>query len=152
MSPEKQRIAIAEFCGWRVVHAKDSPATFPEPNIQSKQDRKNIEHSGRWHLLHGNRLIESFKWSNFRGVIPNPTLNCCPSQLPDYLNDLNAIYEAEKLLPDSNNYIEALHDVCVPGRKNVEWGTTPDYWPMIRATATQRAEALLRTIGQWEAY
>jgi len=60
--------------------------------------------------------------------------------LPDYLNDLNAMHEAEKALSlkGRNNYIDWL-------------GTTYyDSWEFCRATAAQRAEAFLRTIGKWE--
>ena len=65
------------------------------------------------------------------------------SDLPDYLNDLNAMHEAEKWLTDGRYYVDDywdhLSDLCghdEPG--------------MIMATARQRAEAFLRTIGKWE--
>jgi hypothetical protein len=61
-------------------------------------------------------------------------------QLPDYLNDLNAMHEAEKAMSvnDRNLYIDTL-------------GTTyHDSWEFCTATAAQRAEAFLKTIGKWE--
>lgn len=63
------------------------------------------------------------------------------SDLPDYLNDLNAMHEVEMILaedPIFRNY-EAMLDRVVP---------MSERW--IFATAAQRAEAYLRTIGKWE--
>jgi hypothetical protein len=56
--------------------------------------------------------------------------------LPDYLNDLNAMHEAEKVLDSTqgDRYFELLDQLDVPS---------------ISATAAQRAEAFLRTIGKW---
>ena len=65
------------------------------------------------------------------------------TDLPDYLNDLNAMHEAEMLLsedPIFRNY-EAMLDKVVP---------MSERW--IFATARQRAEAYLRTIGKWEGW
>ena len=69
--------------------------------------------------------------------------------IPDYLNDLNAMHEAEKGLTDEQDleYSEALEQV-VEGRfvtNNAE-----DMRRLRSATASQRAEAFLRTIGKWE--
>jgi hypothetical protein len=53
------------------------------------------------------------------------------TNLPNYLNDLNAMHEAEETLngQQSDAYF----------RRITSW-----------ATATQRAEAFLRTIGKWQ--
>ena len=69
--------------------------------------------------------------------------------IPDYLNDLNDMHEAEKVLTDEQDleYSEALEQV-VEGRfvtNNAE-----DMRRLRSATASQRAEAFLRTIGKWE--
>ena len=68
---------------------------------------------------------------------------------PDYTEDLNAMHEAEKVLTDEQDleYSEALEQV-VEGRfmaNNAE-----DMRRLRSATAAQRAEAFLRTIGKWE--
>lgn len=60
--------------------------------------------------------------------------------IPDYLNDLNAMHEAEKILTkqqweDYGDYLERMIDP-VKG------------W--LHATAAQRAEAFLKTLGLWE--
>jgi len=62
---------------------------------------------------------------------------------PDYLNDLNAIHEAEKLLTGAQclKYVEELNRAT----KCFEH-ITPAI--MIFATASQRSESLLRTIGK----
>ena len=70
-------------------------------------------------------------WTNREGVHDEP---------PDYPNDLNAMHEAEETLgsyiPSFMRYLDTLKDIS----------------PLcgVRATAAQRAEAFLRTIGKWE--
>jgi len=65
-----------------------------------------------------------------------------PVPLPDYLNDLNAMHEAEKILNVSDEQIEhweqMLTEICE--RDNII---------LLMATAAQRAEAFLKTIGKW---
>lgn len=63
------------------------------------------------------------------------------SDLPDYLNDLNAMHEAEKILNNNDwwEFVEHLTNICGGG---TALG--------ISATASQRAEAYLRTISKWE--
>lgn len=58
---------------------------------------------------------------------------------PDFCNDLNAMHEAEAVLTERQflSYAFALNDI-----DGSLWG--------IRATARQRAEAFLRTMGKWE--
>jgi hypothetical protein len=99
MTPQQQRIAIAEACGWKWA----------------------ILWTGE---LHGKPTGEQ---GPFR-------------QVPDYLNDLNAMHQAEKVLTGEqvDAYVTTL---CL--------AVQPE--PMLHAaTATQRAEAFLRTIGKWE--
>ena len=93
MSPEKQRIAIAEVCGW------------------SKADAK-------------------------RGY----TLSQFTEQVPDYLNDLNAMHEAESVLEANTSKMFGGWLLATCKGKNAIW----------HATARQRAEAFLRVLGKWE--
>ena len=69
--------------------------------------------------------------------------------IPDYLNDLNAMHEAEKILKDDQNldYSEHLENTTV-----ISMGTNYHCYlqRLISATARQRAEAFLRTLGKWE--
>ena len=114
MTEEQQRIAIAEFRGWK-------GCTDP------KCDYRKAMH------LHKNEVIafpESYSIPRF----------------PDYLNDLNAMHEAEKMMENDSAlrllYIENLERVTQCPFSVSEWYCTT-------ATAAQRAEALLRTIGKW---
>jgi len=59
------------------------------------------------------------------------------SDLPDYLNDLNAMHEAEKVLSEKQ-WVQ--YDSMMPLRDPQK----------IHATARQRAEAFLRTLGLWQ--
>ena len=93
MTPEHQRIAIAEACGW------------------------TTKHKGLW--------VERLQTY---------------AALPNYLNDLNAMHELEGIL--TNEQIE----VYCSFLQKPQWGI----WWGIHATASQRAEAFLRTIGKWE--
>jgi hypothetical protein len=66
--------------------------------------------------------------------------------LPDYFNDLNAMHEAEKMLTEEQRiaYSDCTYDIALKAQK--ETGK----WRWISLTATQRAEAFLRTLGKWE--
>lgn len=113
MTLEKQRIAIAEACGW-----------------------KFLKHRKSWN------------WWNKKKC---EYLCVCP----DYLNDLNAMHEAEKTLTDEQYFSDVLaayEDCTFTGwlfRIMVRRVDDPDFRTH-SATAAQRAEAFLRTIGKWE--
>jgi len=64
-------------------------------------------------------------------------------EVPDYLNDLNAIHGAEKLLTYEQVNLFVTHLRGFTPAKNWEgcWG--------LHATAAQRAEAFLKTLGKW---
>lgn len=118
MSPEAQRIAIAESVGWK-HHKGEEPVyggTFKEAGWTSPK--------GRFHKS---------DWAS-KSVFG----------LPDYLRDLNAMHEAEKALEPSiiKAYVSWIWQVMATSNEALI-GT-------IHATATQRAEAYLRTIGKWE--
>ena len=66
--------------------------------------------------------------------------------LPDYLNDLNAMHEAEKQIKDFSHYARHLKWIMlgpdqIPQRER---------WKVVHATAAQRAEAFGRTLGLWK--
>ena len=105
MTPEQQRIAIAEACG----------LTNVAPMIV-----KNVKHEGD--------DITVGIWSDDGWV-------------PQYLNDLNAMHEAEKTLTDK------AHEEF---RLNLYDLIRDDSRLIVSSTASQRAEAFLRTIGKWE--
>jgi hypothetical protein len=108
MTPEAQRIAIAEACGWQGPH-------HPE----------NVAGMAGW-------------WSQERGVWwVNPQgERVMIGSVPDYLDDLNAMHEAEKVLTDEQKH------------EYEEWLSHEYYFPTMTAAA-QRAEAFLRTLNLW---
>jgi hypothetical protein len=67
--------------------------------------------------------------------------------VPDYLHDLNAIHEAEKLLSEQyDTYRAHLTEICLrdwaEGRHYTQHGES--------ATAAQRVHAFLLTLGMWK--
>ena len=101
MNNEKQKIAIAEACGWTKIGHYEQEITGRKPT---------------------NGFYET---------------------IPDYLTDLNAMHEAEKVL-DPDDYAQYEQNL----RK-----TYPVFmgggFHLLHATAAQRAEAFLRTVGKW---
>jgi len=81
---------------------------------------------------------KGYDWSRSDGI----------GVLPDYLNDLNAMHEAEKTLDDDQDleYSECLEPVV-----KARWGANNscDMQRLRSATAAQRAEAFLRAINKW---
>ena len=106
MSPEAQRIAIAEACGWREVN-------HPTTEFEVAQGFHPTRPQGR-------------------------------QRLPDYLTDLNAMHEAEKVLTESQSAEYQRH--LEGSRRFIGAAEFFTY----HATAAQRAEAFLRAIGKWE--
>lgn len=100
-------------------------------------------------------IAEACGWIYFDGWHhPN-----CRGSLPNYCNDLNAMHEAEKVLDGVHSwngeehhwsaeeaYMGHITDIIArdSGQK------TSDDWQFLCATARQRAEAFLRTLGKWE--
>ena len=62
-------------------------------------------------------------------------------EFPDYCNDLNAMHEAEKIF-DNALYCRYIDELCTQAIKGKNC--------MYLATAAQRAEAFLKTIGKWK--
>jgi len=92
------------------------------------------------------RIAEACGWTEvgecenggfrLRGFPPN-RYEAHRKPIPNYCNDLNAMHEAEKALT-----VEQWHDYV---------NFMPSRWECaVHATARQRAEAFLRTLGKWE--
>ena len=78
---------------------------------------------------------EQINWAITEAIGADPHWKCAK----DYCNDLNAMHIAEKHLFDT--------------RKDTSYGyelATGECTTMWHATARQRAEAFLRTLGKWE--
>lgn len=125
MSPEQQRIKIAEACG--LMGAK-LVMYYHNPHGGGLQDVCTKTNPHPWRK-------GEFEW------VP----------VPDYLNDLNAMHEAEKVLSDVTandqfaRYCGILNEMLCPiSCHGSRCGFT------IHSTAAQRAEAFLRTLGLWE--
>lgn len=137
MTPEKQRIAIAEACGFRKIH-----------EVFYDWERRTKWNSPRRYFRspnsdYGNKLFPNQAWgwgppSEWNLGVPNW------DGVPDYLNDLNAMHEAEETLTRKQ-----LVDYCnFQLRTSTGEGCVTEY-KMIRASAVQRAEAILRTVNKW---
>jgi len=111
MTPDQQRIAIAEACGWKRY----------EPNPESIS--RGYPKWGYW-------IKPVF---SFREPLEYP---------PDYLNDLNAMHVAEKVLTDETwpIYLSLL-------TKKDQKTLTQTWMPVAHASASTRAEAFLRTLN-----
>lgn len=73
-------------------------------------------------------------------------------ELPDYLNDLNAMHEAEKTLNETQRKTYAWQIIGL-ARKQAGMEDHESHYPVpfvLFATAAQRAEAFLRTLNLWE--
>jgi len=66
-------------------------------------------------------------------------------RLPNYLNDLNAMHEAEKLLKSEQHFTFQVELARV-----INTTTYPLNFALLHATAAQRAEAFLRTLNLWK--
>jgi hypothetical protein len=65
---------------------------------------------------------------------------CYNSKIPDYLNDLNAMHDAEKMLEVEDNHAYGCY--CIELYE--KYGNT------VSLAAAQRAEAFLRTLNLWK--
>jgi hypothetical protein len=125
MKAEAQRIAIAEAMG---ANCWFRPTVIgPELVVAVVSGERNTAF-----------------WSKWRVARPEEEMGT--HRLPDYLNDLNAMHEAEKVLRPDGVYGEwAKWEVYVKTLGDKLTG--PD--DVAHATAAQRAEAFLKTIGKW---
>jgi hypothetical protein len=120
MTPEAQRIAIAEACGWRDCKTADSIGRVITKTIVGTNDELQKR---------GQKLEE-------RGL-PNWPY----SVVSDPLNDLNAMHQAWLTLNESERFNFREHCRDIAGREKIWWE---------EAIAKFGAEAFLRTIGKWE--
>lgn len=129
MKPEKQRIAIAEACGWSDVgFYEDNYGLGFWSGIRSLSDKEK-------------RMLPKHKQESITkyGV-----------EIPNYLNDLNAMHLVEQTL-DTKQQVWYLQKLSQVRLKQGEGGMIACLIDRLAfATAPQRAEAFLRTIGKWE--
>ena len=174
MNKEEQKIAIAEACGWRGQPAEQSwehKAGFPpywrsipmfevetfdffsasriarvllDPNNKPvfRKVYCGVINNRDWYSMMP--IVEYFENTDQYKLWPIIEQSLVPfvEHLPDYLADLNACNEMEQVLTsgEREEFKNILEVACA--------GTTQ--WDRISATAAQRAEAFLRTIGKWK--
>jgi hypothetical protein len=76
------------------------------------------------------------------------SLNGIRTPIPNYCNDLNAMHEVTSVLGDRTT--QRFTDELIKATKADSHGVAVIYSSLYDATAAQRAEAFLRTIGKWE--
>lgn len=123
MTDEQQRIAIAEACGVLPEMTDICPDCGGLTPYEAGDD-------------YGLTIWEKCNRCNNTGRVNL----YYAGKIPDYLNDLNAMREAEKHLPDLNLYRRFLY------LEVLEDPTNQSNEPAF-ATARQRADAFLRTRG-----
>jgi hypothetical protein len=131
VSPEKQRIAIAEACGWK------------------KEIFLPVSDCSEAELILGYDEITEI-WKSPNGQYVRDAF------FPDYLSDLNAMHEAVMSLPSERRveYRKQLKYIVAPRTKPARAGGLvfmgdKEYDAWFNATAAQRAEAFLRTLNLW---
>jgi hypothetical protein len=130
MTDEQINAAIAEACGWK-------------------------PHRRSWKLSKGENghVVDYFKTKeaaeeylqicrkNTAGWLNEVDVFEVAAKLPNYCDDLNLMHEAERVL--QNQFSIMIEEAYW---RNLEWVKPHP----IYATARQRAEAFLRTLGKWE--
>jgi hypothetical protein len=120
MNKERQRIAIAEACGWTEILRPCDEAYHDLPT-----DTLGLVMGRVCGIRPGGIHIE----------------NAAP--LPEYLKDLNAMHEAEKVLRNDR-------EAAFRGLLWLAHGQPEMRCAIVHASASQRAEAFLQAIGKWE--
>ena len=114
MTNEQQRIAIAEACGWKKMNWNEA-TVYGSPT-----------HGFRvWKSKHQDSIM------SYKGRVGE--------RIPDYLNDLNAMHDAEKMLEVEDNHAYGCY--CIELYE--KYGNT------VSLAAAQRAEAFLKTLNLW---
>lgn len=107
MDKEKQRIKIAEACGWKDIFIENQELVLGKHEPESM---------GRDYL-----------------------------DVPDYLNDLNAMHKAEKILKGKRLFFQ--YSLALSALPQFQGN---NHLNTFHATAEQRAEAFLKTLNLWE--
>ena len=137
MTEQEMRIEIAKACGWRNIRPLGDPLR------------------NRWTCFTDDQNgypPENFTEETLVGLHPENSDRALLSAVPDYTTDLNAMNEVEKMLTEeqyTSYSLAAFEDTSFTGwlfRIMVRCREEPDYRTH-SASAYERAEAFLRTIG-----
>lgn len=85
--------------------------------------------------------VDDYVWIHPTNGKAYPDMLC---YLPDYLNDLNSIHEAENFLTEDQQRRYFFH---LFKTQRLDDGAL---WKAVHITARQRAEAFLKTLGLWK--
>ena len=122
MMPEAQQIAIAEAWVWEKPY---------------------------WSSSYQRLIGRPPKWDSWPGVFLEKSTAL--AAVPDYLKDLNAMHGVEQILTALQckeyvlNIMRTTKSMHVPDDV-----TREDIFQWLHATAAQRAEAFLKTVGKWD--
>jgi hypothetical protein len=116
MSPERQRVVIAELCGHKDIAIRI--------------------------IAEGTGLDTPMICSGVVGL--------GGYSLPDYLNDLNAMRDAEVCLFKGSDLWQKFAFALIDASGGSGMSELDGLCCMIQATAAQRAESFLRTLNKWE--
>lgn len=143
MNPDKQQIAIAEACGWKWMR-----------RMTEVGEPAGYNNSSVWLFSPGHLEgidCQTVPVGRFERCDKPEKHNGFAYNAPNYLTDLNAMHEAEKVLTDTWRNIGSQRSVFTSHLLVMTGGYyTVGFWPSIHATAAQRAEAFLKTIEKWE--
>lgn len=126
MNAKEKRIAIAELCGWKPGE---------DDRMKDGTYRWDIRANG---VIFGSKPMTYIDSDEFCGSY------LCDQKVPDYINDLNAVREAEEVILKQglqDTWLDCLVEVVVG--KNVHWSDYHCFPQVSRATAEQRADAIL---------
>lgn len=124
MTNEQINIAIAEACGWTCLGQVEGCKPHGYPPDARKPTTKEL----------------------IKGYGPSPW------DVPDYTADLNACHELEKML-DDKQLARYAQQIIGSARRKMNIPDHESHYPVpfiISATARQRCEAYLRTLGKWK--
>ncbi len=132
MKPEEQTIAIAESVGWKWI----------QTNFEAKSGFIGTDspHSGNI----------PYQGRNYPSNAHLPTYG---KAIPDYLNDLNAMHDAMAYLDPEQmtQFASELSALVLENPHKYWWDlSSHEVGHVANATAKQRAEAFLKTLGLWK--
>ena len=136
MTPEAMRVAVAEARGWIWYRIPKMPGNTREHRALFHPDiLEYLDQAECWKVrADGTERDCNMEYMEREGYLPK-------------LN-LDEMHEAEETLNLNQRdiYYDHLSDISARDNDSV---TVDDAWGTYHATASQRAEAFLRTIGRW---
>ena len=144
MTDQEINIAIAEACGWKLFVIRKplyAPFDLYRPNAQGYTG--NIAEAWKVAEDVAKKYVTGPAYNNEPDKVVME-----PAPVPDYCHDLNVMHKAEEFITDWVAYRIELSKVVGVGYAP-DLDICGDIKAFVSATARQRAEAFLRTIGKW---